>query len=112
VETGSVPGKTKVKMSLTSPKGKKYTHNSEVDIRLTENLAKAKGVAIDKNGKLLKAGGLLEGDYSTLILLSVLGIVLLGGLMYVRRRKGPPEEEPEPEEEPAIERPAKRQKRK
>ena len=106
VEVGSVPGKTKVNMDLTTPKGKKLKHSSEVDIRLTDNLAKAKGVAIDKNGRLLGKGK-LEGDMSIVILLSVLGIALLGGLMYFRGRGNA-----EPEDKPAKAKPEKKSKRK
>ncbi len=61
VEVGSVPDDVKVKMKITNPHGKKSIVHSKVGIRLSQNLAKAKGVAIDKNGvitgKAAKTGG-------------------------------------------------------
>jgi len=51
VEVGSVPTKTKVKMKLKDPKGKTQQHEGEIGIRLSEKLAKKKGVKIDKHGR-------------------------------------------------------------
>lgn len=56
VEVGSVPGPMGIEFDMVSPKGKKYHVASEVGMRLSKNLAKAKGVAIDKNGRLLGKG--------------------------------------------------------
>jgi hypothetical protein len=50
VEVGSVPGKTKVKMKLKSPEGKVKYQWSEVGIKMSKNLAKKKGIMLDKYG--------------------------------------------------------------
>jgi hypothetical protein len=90
VEVGSVPGPMDVEFDMTSPSGKKYHVASQVGMRLSANLAKAKGVAVDKNGRLLGkgqgkgvglTGGAVMGDASGKTIAGVVMLVIFAALV-------------------------------
>jgi hypothetical protein len=100
IEVGSVPGPMGVDFDMTSPSGKKYHVASQVGMRLTEKLAKQKGVAITKNGRLLGkgqgqgvgltgeavAGGASGKTIAGVVMLVILA-VLVGLLVWLKRRQ-------------------------
>jgi hypothetical protein len=102
VEVGSVPGPVGVDFDMTSPSGKKYKVASQVGMRLSNHLSKAKGVAIDKNGRLLSKGkgqgvGLtggavtegLSGSSVFAFVLLVLVALAAATLLYMRKTQKP-----------------------
>ncbi|MBW2997016.1 hypothetical protein KY349_01605, partial [Candidatus Woesearchaeota archaeon] len=89
-----------VDFDMTSPSGKKYHVASQVGMRLSNHLSSAKGVAIDKNGRLLGkgkgkgvgltgeavAGGASGKTIAGVIMLVILA-VLVGALVWMKRRQ-------------------------
>ncbi len=92
-EVGSVPDDVGVTLHLTDPHGKSIIYRSQIGTRLSEKLANAKGVAIDKNGVITgrgKAKGHQAaaplGDWAT-ILLVVIGVGVIALAAFERSRR-------------------------
>ena len=102
LEVGSVPGPTKVKMKLKDPHGKSSTLDSEVGVRLSQGLAKKKGIEVDKDGRVKSKGKLEETTDYTVPILVILAI-LAGGFIafdfFTKQRNAGKEEEAEEAEE-------------
>jgi hypothetical protein len=89
VETGSIPSDVAVRISLTEH-GKKQEILEKVGTRLSQSLAKAKGVAIDKNGVITGKAAKTEGipiNELLIVVLVGLGILIFSVDAYRRGRK-------------------------
>ncbi len=90
VEVGSQPDNVKMRMRLQGPGGERIQVLSEVGVRLTDGLARAKGLMIDKNGMITgqtsNTGRLITNP---MLFAALIGLGLIGFAVdaFISRRK-------------------------
>jgi len=92
-EVGSVPDDVGVTLDLTDPHGNSIIHRSQIGTRLSENLAKAKGVAVNKNGVIVGKGKAVGhktaplGDWTSILFVMTIGVGIIALAAFERSRR-------------------------
>jgi len=92
-EVGSVPDDVGVTLDLTDPHGNSIIYRSQIGTRLSENLANAKGVAINKNGVIIGKGKAVGhqtaplGDWTSILFVMTIGVGVIALAAFERSRR-------------------------